>query len=309
MYKLRDWVDESRLTHTLSFNTRAVEYLEEHEYLIYNKYIFENENAIHIIEKRVDRLRLMNDQLTGNKNAVNFLRNNYDYISYSKLYEHAHNIEFINAIINKMKYNMIYWRELSKNPGAMHILNNPKYYYQIDWNNLIDNENAIELIRNNLDKVEKYWSKISSKPHLISLIEENMDKVDFDGLCSNYKAIHILEKNVHKIHDYFGLRHNKHGYTLLIQFEPILDTEYNEYDKQIIYDYFDDCKKRNVEFDAYFYLSYVACTEEHFEFLRQNKHRIYYNMLSRNENIFVYDYDRMKKTRRLLPWYNDICKV
>jgi len=53
MYKLRDWVDERKLKCTLSKNERAVEYLESHESLIDDTLIFENENAIHIIEKRI----------------------------------------------------------------------------------------------------------------------------------------------------------------------------------------------------------------------------------------------------------------
>jgi hypothetical protein len=53
MYKLRDWIDETKLTNDLSCNDRAVEYLENHEDLIDNYYIFNNENAIHIIEKRI----------------------------------------------------------------------------------------------------------------------------------------------------------------------------------------------------------------------------------------------------------------
>jgi len=53
MYKLRDWVDETRLTNNLSYNERAIEYLENNMHLIDNYCILNNENAIHIIEKRI----------------------------------------------------------------------------------------------------------------------------------------------------------------------------------------------------------------------------------------------------------------
>jgi rhodanese-related sulfurtransferase len=335
MYKLRDWVDEARLMFTLSRNERAVEYLENHEHLIGNN-IFENENAIHIIEKRIqyDKYGYVN----FNKNAVNFLRNNRQYINYKILCGKEHGIEFVDELIKNNELDKIDWRELSRNPAAMHILNDPKYYTYLDWLYVVGNKNAAELIKNNfnLHILDACSYDLYANPHLIDVIEQNMEKINWNGLSENYNAIHILEKNLDKINWYclsenhnaihlleknldkindtsrfcWGLSGNKNAFKLLLQLKHKFvnqrdnEDEYN-YPVNMIFEYFDYCEKNNVPFELVDQLSEFGCTEKHMEFLKHNHN---YRYLSINENIFEYDYKRMRETRQSLPWYNDIIK-
>jgi len=319
MYKLLDWVDETRLTNKLSCNERAVEYLENHEYLIDDFWIFQNENAIHIIEKRIMRDKYCN--INFNKNAVNFLRNNHKYIRYDILCGFEHGMEFVDELIENNELDKIKCDGLSRNPAAMYILNEPAHYIYsyfirflynkpdmicykyIDWKNILYNKNAVELVKNNLHMVEKYWSIICMQSHLIDIIEENMDKIFWDYLSANYNAIHILEKNLDNI-DIYYLCYNKNGFQLLLQLNHVFD-ERNNYDKNILYDYFDYCEKNNIPFNLIRQLSKHGYTEKHMEFLKHNND---YRYLSANPNIFEYDYKRMRETRQSLLWYNDIKK-
>jgi len=305
MYKLRDWIDETRLTNNLSCNERAVEYLEKHEHLIDDEYIFCNEHAIHIIEKRIQYDEY--GDVNYNKNAVNFLRNNPKYIDYEVLCGVDHGIEFVNRLIKNTQLEKINWYLLCANPAAMHILNNPKYYKYIKWYYLIQNKNAVELVKNKLVKNNLHmingWITLCGQPHLIDIIEQHMDKIDWRGLSKNYNAIHILEKNMDKINMH-NLRCNKNGFELLLKLNHVFDNQYN-YHKNIVFEYFDYCEKNNIPFNLGRQLSEHGYTEKHMEFLKHNND---YNYLSKNPNIFEYDYKQMRETRQSLLWYNDIKK-
>jgi hypothetical protein len=278
-----------------------VEYLENHEHLINNLTITYNINAIHIIEKRIQYTKY--NCVIGNKNAVNFLRNNRQYIHYGNICIVDHGIEFIDELIKNNELDKIDWDFLSRNPAAMHILNDPKYYEFINWKHIVYNNNAGELIRNNLHMVGKYWLDICKQPHLMDIIEQNMDKIDWCSLSMNYNAIHILEQNMDKIVIY-NLFHNKNGFELLLKLNYVIDNHYT-YHTNIVLDYFDYCEKNNIPFNLIEQLSKYGYTEQHMEFLKHNNDYVY---LSMNPNIFEYDYKRMRETRQSLLWYNDIKK-
>jgi hypothetical protein len=298
MYKLRDWVDETKLAKGLSCNERAVEYLENHEHLIDYYNIFKNPNAIHIIEKNIhlDKHSFVN----YNINAINFLRNNpqyiYTYISY------AHGVEYIDDLIKNKKLDRQEWWRISANPAAMHILNDPKYYKNIHWVGILYNKNAVEIVKNNVHMI-KCWKVLCGQPHLIDIIEQNMDKIDWFSLSENYNAIHILEKNIEKI-NVRKLCCNRNGCKLLILLNHAFDGN-DYYNKNIVFDYFDYCEKNNIPFNLIKGLSVDGYSEKHMEFLKHNNE---YGYLSANPNIFEYDYKRMQKTRQSLPWYNNIKK-
>jgi hypothetical protein len=300
MYKLRDWVDCKLLTKRISIHERAVEYLEKNEHLIDNS-IFNNENAIHIIEKRIKK---GNWRVNCNKNAVNFLRNNRQYIRYDILAEYEHGITFMDELINNNELRKINWYGLSKNPAAMHILHDPKYYTYINWRGILYNKNAVELVKNNLHRVGQYWEDICRQPHLIEIIEQNIEKIHWVGLSENYNAIHILEKNLDKI-NIDKLKCNKNGFRLLLRLNHVFDN-CEGYDKNIVFEYFDDCEKKNKPFNLIKMLSQYGYTEKHMNFLKHNNECMF---LLLNPNIFEYDYKRMKETRESLLWYNDIKKM
>jgi len=302
MYKLKDWVDETKLENSLSCNERAVEYLENHEHLIDDCYILENVNAIHIIEKIIPYAIDTYWNVNFNKNAVNFLRNNPKYIDYTTICNFEHGIEFVDELIKKNELDKIKWVMLSINPAAMHILNNPKYYKYIVWENFILNENSIEFVKNNVDLLDEYWYYICKAAHLIDIVEQHMDKINWNGLSFNCNAIHILEKNIDKINA-DNLCLNKNGFGLLLRLNH--NFEDSHYHPNIVFDYFDYCDKNNISFNIIKILSRKGYTEKHMEFL---KHTNNYEWLSMNPNIFEYDYTRMRETRQSLLWYNDIKK-
>jgi hypothetical protein len=303
IYKLRSWVDEDVLVSDLSLNVNAVDYLKNHEHLI-NYYIYNNENAIELITKRFALKKTK--RINYNKNAVNLLRNNPEFIDYSILCGQEHGIEFVDKLIENNELDKINWSGLSKNPAAMHILNDPKYYEYINWYGIIHNPNAVELLKNNLHMVDKYWYHICLQPHLIDIIKENMDKVNWMALSSNCNAIDILEKNMDKVHweclagnenaisilennmqniDISCLCNNKNGFRLLLR----LGCRFNEsmyYHENIIYEYFKYCEEQGL-------LSNICNTVNPED-------------LSKNAYIFEYDYNKMSETRRSLPWYNHI---
>jgi len=308
MYKLRDWVDETQLCETLSRNERAVEYLERHEHLIDDNWILYNVNAIDIIEKRIKYVNDYeyyydyNSNINYNKNAVNFLRNHPQYIKYDKICGEEHGIEFVEELIKNNELDKINWCALSRNPAAMHILNDPKYYTYVDWRYIVENKNAVELIKNNLHMIED-WFNICKRPHLIDIIECNMDKLDWNALSINHNAIHILEQNIHNVNINY-LCVNKNGFKLLLRLNHVFNNN-NSYHKNIVFEYFDYCEKNNKSFNLIRHLSEYGYTENHMEFLQHNN---YYQYLSANPNIFEYDYKRMRETRQALLWYNDIKK-
>jgi len=342
MYKLLDWIDEDSLEDELSFNECAVEYLENHNHLIYDSYLFENINAIHIIEKRIiyydgiDKDGCICDSvfLNSNMNAINYLRNNPQYIKGEQLFCYEYGIEFVDDLIKNNELHKIDWCALSSNPAAMHILNDPAYFEYIDWCEILYNENAVEIVKNNLDMVDEYWDIICKEPHLTSIVEENMDNVDWNYLSYNYNATHILEKNMDRInwmclsknHNAIhilennldkihveSLIRNKNGFTLLLRIrhvfnERIDDYALRDYHENIVFDYFDYCETMNIKFNLPKLLSLYAYTAKHLEYLKNNQNDIDYFALSQNPNIFEYDYKRMRETRQSLLWYNDIKK-
>jgi hypothetical protein len=321
MYKLRDWVDETRLMFTLSRNECAVEYLENHKYLIDNLEIFKNNYAMNIIEKRIQYD--VYNRVNYNKNAVNFLRNNRQYIDYNILCGEEHGIEFVDELIKNNELEKIDWCRLSENPAAMHILNDPNYFNYIDWQNILYNTNAIELVKNNLQMIHYYiyhhsyiidiiehnennciyWYHICQHPYLIDIIEQNMDRINWTSLSINYNAIHILEKNLDKI-NINQLFWNKNGFLLLLKLNHVF-TNNNNYHKNIVLDYFDYCEIHNIPFNLIRQLSEHGFNQKHIDFLKHNND---YEYLSINPNIFEYDYKRMRETRQALLWYNDIKK-
>jgi hypothetical protein len=295
-------VDTTKLTNRLSLNERAVEYLEKNEHLIHRYSILFNLNAIHIIEKNFTSDPF--GDLSQNRNMVNYLRNNRKHMYYPYICCFEYWIEIVDELLKNDKINKIEWGMLSRNPAAMHIINDPKYYKYIDWKSILYNKNAIEFIKKNMDNVKNHWSHICKQPHLIDIIEQNMDKIDWVSLSENDDAIHILLNNIDKA-NIDNLRHNKNGFPILLMLGHTFN-EYTFYHNNIIYDHFDYCTKNNKPYTLINLLAACGYTDEHLEYLKKNKNEIHYYYLSCNPNIFEYDYKRMRETRQALPWYNNI---
>jgi len=307
MYKLRHWIDETKLNENLSFNKNAIEYLENHTHLI-NMNILTNENAIHIIEKSK---KYIDKRINYNKNAVNFLRNNRQFIDYDIMCEYEHGVTFIEELLNNNEIDKINWFKLSANPAMIHILSMPEYSKYTNPPNFFCNKNGkqqcIKMFYeiDTIERIDKLCH-ISSEEHLIDFIEENIDRVSWNHLAFNSAAIHILMNNLDKIqtcHD--NLRYNKNSFIILLTLGHVFDNN-KFYDKQIIFEYFDHCEKNNTPFVCIDILSLHGYTDKHMNYLMNNHQHIHYDNLSENPNIFEYDYKRMQQTRQLLPWYNHI---
>jgi hypothetical protein len=134
-----------------------------------------------------------------------------------------------NREFNRLKpYEKISWRELSKNPEAISLLEKKwkdekelikikdirqynklkKIGYIIDWTALSVNVKAIDLLRrkieeenklsekayDRLEPIEKInWWVLSANPKAIQLLEANRDKINWVQLGKNPKAIKLLE--------------------------------------------------------------------------------------------------------------------
>ena len=77
--------------------------------------------------------------------------------------------------------NKIDWEFLSRNPNAIHLLE--QNLNKIDWCWLSVNRNAIHLLERNLDKID--WGRLPFNPNAIHLLEKNLDKIDWDRLSQN----------------------------------------------------------------------------------------------------------------------------
>jgi hypothetical protein len=301
-YKLRSWIDETKLTYFLSCNENAVEYLKNNPGLINDHLIFRNANAMDIIEERIEYD--IENSINYNKNAVTYLRNNRKYVRYDILCNYDYGIEFMEELIQKNNLCAIKWAKLSMNPAAMYIFENKRFYKYIHWRHIIYNVNCENMLKYNLDKVNNYWYDICAQPHLINLIMDNMDKINWWGLSMNYNAIHILKNNLDKV-DIPRLQLNKHGFEILLKLNHVFDFD-NYYHENIMLDYFDYCDNNGIHVHFINKMALHACTEKHFDYLQKNRDIINYSLLSQNPNIFVYDYEKMKNIRTMLPWYNHI---
>ena len=246
----------------LSKNPYAIDILDKHRNKIKMRIFSGNTNpkAIQIIkELRLERANGNSSSSSGSNNidwvnmsantstaAINFLSlpENYNKIEWD-VFSANTNPKAIEMLIakeseefdleerefNRLKpYEKISWRELSKNPKAISLLekkwedekglkkNDRREYnklkkkeYIIDWTALSVNVKAIDLLRrkideenklsekvyNSLEPIEKVnWWVLSANPEAIQLLEANRGKIDWIQLGKNHKAIKMLEEEL-----------------------------------------------------------------------------------------------------------------
>jgi hypothetical protein len=63
---------------------------------------------------------------------------------------------------------------------------------KLNWKVLSKNPNAIHLLEQNMNKIN--WDSLSANPNTIHLLEQNMENINWNNLSSNPNAIHLLEK-------------------------------------------------------------------------------------------------------------------
>ena len=96
------------------------------------------------------------------------------------------------------------------------IYNNNKPNDNINWHTLSRNPNAIHLLEQNLDKIN--WLSLSLNPNAIQILEQNLDKIVWRALSGNLNAIHLLENNLDKI-DWIQLSRNPNAIHLLFNLD------------------------------------------------------------------------------------------
>ncbi len=182
-WKLRDWIDESKLDwYGLSSNP----------------------NAMYLLEENIDKIDWC--ELSHNTSAVHLLESE------------EKNSGFFKFIFRKGRYkSRINWNMLSLNPSAICLLK--RNQNKIDWINLSQNtsEWAIHLLEQNPEKIDLDCLSFNSSEWAIRLLEQNIERFDEIGwnfLSGNPSAICLLEKNRDKI-DWWSLSSNPSGIHLL----------------------------------------------------------------------------------------------
>ena len=121
-----------------------------------------NPNAIHILEKNLDKIDWY--WLSRNPNAIHLLEKNPD---------------------------KIHWFMLSLNPNAIHLLE--KNQDKIDWNMLCENLNGIHLLEKNQDKVD--WYMLSKNPNIF------MFEYDYEKMKYNMDIIGLRDELMSRVFD------------------------------------------------------------------------------------------------------------
>ena len=238
MYKLKDWVDTSKLPwekivgktnaipvieqnldklhrecwRGLSQNPYAIHILEKNLDKVFWAELSSNPNAIYILEKYPDKVHL--PWLLENKNAIHIIEQNLDIFidkidntcisSIAKLpFLGDIHIRILEHNIDKITYSN--WTYLSENPLALPLLEKyPHKLHDMCWLNLsrINNPSVIPILEKNIDKLtsRNSWLFLSENPCAIPILEKNLDKINWYTLSRNPNAFHILEKYPEKIH-------------------------------------------------------------------------------------------------------------
>ena len=193
--------------------------------LLWDK-LFENPNAIHIIEKYIEEFSNLFDiatfnGLASNPNAIHLLEKNKDKFHLFNILSNPNAIHLIEEYMIETKFydknSPRYYSnsmlcpcsELAQNPNAIHIIekifNNLHDTNCIEWcKGLTLNPNAGLFVENFIDnnginRFKKCTYELSKSQYMINVIEKYPELINWSGLCENPKAIHILERNMDKL--------------------------------------------------------------------------------------------------------------
>lgn len=214
--------------------------------------------------------------LSKNPEAIDLLRHNPHKINWRLLCENPSAVPMLAQNPDKID-----WKILSINPAAVPLLKqNPKEIY---WKFLTSNRSpeAVELLAQNPEKINWMW--IAKNPTAIEIIRQNLDKICWLVLSENSAAMDLLEQNPHKI-NYYWLAKNPHPRAI-----ELYENIYERYKKEGHY--------LNLDILNSYHLSKNPAA---IQFLERNRELIEWQELARNPEIFVLDYDRMRRSRREL---------
>lgn len=207
-YDLRSWIDRRRLDNIcLSVNPNAIDFLKLNPKYINYDYLSQNINGSDFFFENPEKVHKV--WASKNPGAIDFLKEHPEKIFYRGLCAN-HSPEAIEMLLDDIDENkhLIDWFDLSKNPYAMPILEDPEYFDNINWLMLSMNPSAVKLLEDNISKIPNFaWSFIAENPGATKLIYDNLDKIDIKFACRNPNLMDLIKSNPDKI-DYYYLSMN-----------------------------------------------------------------------------------------------------
>jgi len=226
-----------------------------------------NPNSIDHIEKfHIQKVWTL---LSSNPGAVRFLYQDPSLIRNGAWYMNPNPaaVPFIEKCTN-IHDNWIQEKLIEK-PNTIHLANPMRleyHYYSLCRNT---SPLAIQMIEDCLDKFTRHqWTILSANPSAIHIIEKNMHRIDWITLSGNPSAIHLLMQNPSRIY-WFYFSKNTHPIAI-------------EYMKQ-------NLNKVNWH--------NLSANPSAIELLKDHKDKLSWYWLSVNPAIFEYNYANMAKER------------
>jgi hypothetical protein len=249
-------------------NKNSMELLDWIPFDKLSKYKFYlNPNALDYIETH--NISKMWPLLSMNPSAVRYLYQDPQLINTGSWFvnENPNVIPFLK----KYQYKDCQWvqEKMLANPATLELVNHLFLY--TTHSNLCKNTNplAIELIESTIDQLSKdAWDALSANPAAIHLIEKNMHKVNWTYLSLNPSAVHLLMQHPDRIS---WLQFSKNTNPLAIEY-----------------------MKKHLDKVNWHLLS---ANPSAIELLEQNKDKISWYWFSGNPAIFEYKYASMAKER------------
>lgn len=158
-----------------------------------------NPFAMHILENNLENVDWHNLCTNPHPKAIQLLENNPDKICIALLASNsnpaAKHLLNTSSLHTSGPNNRLYWSFLSNNPNPFAIDLLKQHPKRINWELLSRNSGAMELLEANLDKVK--WAHLAYNPNssAIELLKANPSRIYWYGLSTNSFAIELLEAN------------------------------------------------------------------------------------------------------------------
>ena len=227
-----------------------------------------NPNAIDHIEKyHVPKMWTL---LSENPGALCYLYNDPSMLGNAGCWFKNPNPAIIPLLEKYTRNQVPYIQErFMENPNALHLVD--AVYIKGNLHLLAKNTSslAMQMIEDCIDELSDIaWESLSANPSAIHILEKNLHKVHWGLLCSNPAAIHLLLKLPYRIY-WFHFSKNTHPLAI-------------------------EHMRKNLDKVNWHNLSANPAA---IELLKENQDKIAWYWLSKNPAIFEYKYSNMAKAR------------
>jgi len=297
-----------------SSNPVVINFLKENLNLINWRLLSENKDAISILENNLDQIDW--DILCFNPNGMHIVEQNLNKINWDVLCESPYSLSILENNFDKIN-----WKILSKNlnPNLKYILFEKLYKYNIK-HNILKNSKSHKF---NLDE-NNYWNYISRSPdpQNIEILEKNLNKINISELSRNPHptAIKLLKKYLKNRNEWYDMSSYENLHKLQIDWmelcsnpnPEVIDILKDNRSRISWYDLSRNSSDAAIDFleENIDKIDWNGLCENHnprvVELFEKNINKIinknvfnkiFLKVLSRNENIFEYDYQRMSIER------------